>query len=621
MRTIFINLKSLPGRGLLALAIGFMLVSQVGAQDLLEPIYGTPALDQKQQHYLKTISENPINESLRFVEVNLGVLKNESFTFNPDVNLSYTVNKSDRGSKQPGMTSWCGRIPGYGIGDGDINMVIKDDDLVGHFVADEIIYGLTPLGNGMHVIYVINSSAVETEECGKEEGQNLDTYPEGIDTKAKPDVYHPDITSDNSEAKASGDCRIRVLVAFTNSARLQYTSILAEINNLINIANAAYNFGSINFNIELASAYQTTYTESGDLDTDLGRWRGTSSNDVFMNEVHTNRILWRADQCALIVNDGGGIAYLSLDYGNQFSITGTGNFGVFTFHHELGHNQLCTHDLVNTDQPGTAPYAGWGNPQGCFRTIMAYQQACGTGTCGRVNVFSRSVGTYNCGGTNYIIGGSNNRNRDRLVLSRNSIINHEVSPNSSVYGANYVWLAQSAVHMAANNNFGYSSTTNLFEMRSGSEGSFRATDYVTLGEGFWARSGSDFTAYLDNCPALVAPDQFGVDEPGPSDIADVESATDKSAEHAIGAIHDINVFPNPFSQNTFVEFHVHDAQPVSLTVYDMLGKVVLQPMSKVVHVEGVHQIELHTSSLPNGVYLISVESNGEKTVKRVVKTN
>lgn len=604
MKTRLTELRIRAGGLLLTCLLCFATVITSQAQDLIVHLGYTPPLDQEQQHYLRTITDNPINEQIKFVEINMDALEEERLNFNPFPNEKYEVQKVDRGQNSHSLTSWCGQIIGYEYGGGDVNMVKAGEELVGHFTVDDRIYAITHIGNGLHVLYEVNSANAPAEDCYS---HNLSTN--GVKEK-RPVITDPDYVNNLSEEKSSGDCKIRVLVGFTPAAEAQFTNILAQINNLINLANSAYNYGDVNFNIELAYAYRVSYTADSNNAVDLSRWRAT--NDEFMDEVHGIRSIWRADQCALIVPGGGGIAYLSLGYQDQFSVTGTSNFNVFTFHHELGHNLLCTHDLVNTDQPGSAPYAGWGDPSGCFRTVMAYPEACGTGACSRVNVFSRSIGTFLCGGLNRAIGSNNNRNVDRLVLSRNTVINHEVSTNVNVINGNYLFSANEAVHHAANQSVTYIGLQgNLFQLLAGSEGSFRAPDYVSLGEGFRASEGSFFEAFIDNCDNPFG-DAF--DESGKSDLSDNDLTQGKQV-----VSNDVQVYPNPFNQTVFVEFETKEYERVRIDVYGMMGQKVLQALDNPNLAPGKHRIEINTTDLPSGVYSITLDGDGYLIVKKVVK--
>lgn len=580
----------------------------------------TPTPDRQQQTYLNTVTDNPINGEPTFVAIDLNVLKGERFTLDLGTGETYLVSKVDRGSNYGAMTSWCGTIELPDHEDGQVNMVINGDELVAHFAVADRIFRITPLGDGLHVLYEVFTDKLDEEECF--EGGDLD-YDYDPGPNMGPDEQDiPDLRNNRAQsgAKSTGECKIRVLIGYTYSAEQQFTSILAELNNLINIANTSYNEAAVGFNIEMAAAIQYAYTETGNLNTDLSRWRATS--DGYMDDVHGDRSLYDADMCALIVNDGGGIAYLSLSYGDQFSVTGTGNFGVYTFHHELGHNMLCTHDLVNTSQPGTAPYAGYGHSSGCFRTIMAYSEACGASPCTRVNIWSRSVDTYYCGGNFYPRGGTNNRNRDRLVLSKSTVNNHQTVLNDSWFAGDYNWYDEEAIHMAANNSWRYESSTNNWDMFSGSEGSFRASSYVTLGEGFHARAGATFTAYIESCTPLpdesaIADNAGGESESAPTTLGEELNATESASSEFV---EDFTVYPNPFEDFTTVEFEIREDRHLLITVRDLMGREVLTMENGALFPQGHHQIDIPTGDWASGIYLLSVQSGDRMITRRIVKS-
>ena len=70
--------------------------------------------------------------------------------------------------------------------------------------------------------------------------------------------------------------------------------------------------------------------------------------------------------------------------------------GVYSFAHELGHNLGATHDPDNSEPgEGIFPYShGYQDPDGEFRTIMAYKKGC-PGKCPRINLWSNPDRSYN----------------------------------------------------------------------------------------------------------------------------------------------------------------------------------------------------------------------------------
>lgn len=473
------------------------------AQQLLQYLPPNTSLNDEQRHYLDEAISWPITGSWDLATVDFDQLGGEQVTFNLRQGLTIPSQRVNRDNIISDGTrkAWVGEFPGA---TGNAHIVYKtlQQELLAHVQWEDVAFLVQPLGGGMHAVFeldmAMDDGCLTSDANSSGSGQDrtgIENYVEIAD----PDVQ-ASLVENRSALRGTGECSVRVLIAYTAATAGAVTDVLSSIINMTNAANTGYSNSNIAYSIELAAAYQIVYTGSGDIEVDRNRFRATS--DGFMDDIHTQRTLWHADQCMLLTSYGSGIAFISTAFADQFSVTGVPNFNAFTYHHELGHCNECTHA---TNQPassaGVAPYAGWGDPGNCFRTVMAYPSACGSAAnCPRHNIFSdNDANSWTCDGNLFTPGTSNARNQDRLVLSYPSIVGHNTVPVSTLYGSDYDWLNNEAVHFAASSTVGYSSPTNNFELRSGSEGSFRATDYVTLGEGFWARSGSDFRAYLDDC--------------------------------------------------------------------------------------------------------------------------
>jgi len=80
---------------------------------------------------------------------------------------------------------------------------------------------------------------------------------------------------------------------------------------------------------------------------------------------------------------------------SAFNVVDRGCISNFSFAHELGHNMGMQHDRANSSGNGVFSYSfGYGQPGG-YRDTMAYQSACGGGSCTRVNYWSSPDVTYN----------------------------------------------------------------------------------------------------------------------------------------------------------------------------------------------------------------------------------
>ena len=79
----------------------------------------------------------------------------------------------------------------------------------------------------------------------------------------------------------------------------------------------------------------------------------------------------------------------------------------------------------------------------------------------------------------------------------------------------------------------------------------------------------------------------------------------------------IAVIPNPFSSITRINFSLTEAIPVSMRVFDMLGKEVFSSPEKM-YAAGTGEIEWNANGLGNGTYLCVLKIGSEMRSVRVV---
>ncbi len=71
-------------------------------------------------------------------------------------------------------------------------------------------------------------------------------------------------------------------------------------------------------------------------------------------------------------------------------------------------------------------------------------------------------------------------------------------------------------------------------------------------------------------------------------------------------------YPNPFVGSTRIEFGVHKTGPVTLKVYDVLGREVRTLVDRVMPVGDSHAVTLEAGSLPAGVYFYQLSTDGRR---------
>lgn len=79
----------------------------------------------------------------------------------------------------------------------------------------------------------------------------------------------------------------------------------------------------------------------------------------------------------------------------------------------------------------------------------------------------------------------------------------------------------------------------------------------------------------------------------------------------------LKVYPNPVSVEANVEYTLSKKEPLTLTIMDMTGKVVLQ---KTIAAEapGIKKLNINTESFTKGTYIISISGNSQKGATKMI---
>jgi predicted aspartyl protease len=79
----------------------------------------------------------------------------------------------------------------------------------------------------------------------------------------------------------------------------------------------------------------------------------------------------------------------------------------------------------------------------------------------------------------------------------------------------------------------------------------------------------------------------------------------------------LSLFPNPAQQQVMLEYQLNEKSQVQITVFDTLGKVVLQT-NKEQQLAGKQQVKLNISGLGTGVYYVEMKVNDGVVVEKLV---
>ena len=92
-----------------------------------------------------------------------------------------------------------------------------------------------------------------------------------------------------------------------------------------------------------------------------------------------------------------------------------------------------------------------------------------------------------------------------------------------------------------------------------------------------------------------------------------------SIEEELAEKYDLNIFPNPFSQEIKLDISLTKTEKMEVALYDLLGHKVQQLRSEQPLAAGVHNLSYSMSNLPSGTYLLRLVINGRATHTKMIK--
>jgi hypothetical protein len=140
------------------------------------------------------------------------------------------------------------------------------------------------------------------------------------------------------------------------------------------------------------------------------------------------------------------------------------------------------------------------------------------------------------------------------------------------------------------------------EVYSGTSVIFKAAGTVRLQPGFRAYAGSSFQALIENC----MPESNTVAEPV---IGKDGMLPDRQLK--------LQIFPNPFQAQTTIRYEVPEAATVQVSIHDIYGRVIDQPVRSVPQEPGIYDLSFQSNGLPSGVYFVIVQAGEERLIKRM----
>ncbi len=589
---------------ILLIVLTSMGMNDLVAQDKLFEAYAKADITKQQNYYLQQIKNRTAFIDYRLIYVNEVLL-----TKAQRLNLSLfgepvTIVKDKIITRKEGRYSWFGHCdPIFGTA----NFVVKGQAVTGMVRVPGYVYTIKPLGEGLHVLVMEDPSRFPEDHPQGAYEQKL----EQKEQKSKSDAAPMEKMGEDEKY-----CKVRVIVAYTDSVAMQNFDPLSEIQLATDNMNNANQNSGVNHEVEIARVFRVSYTDSWDLDDDLDRFKSTG--DGVMDEVHSLRDRYDADLCQLVVSgalDGCGLAdAIGAGYSSAFCVSAYGCIaGNLTYAHEFGHLYNCRHDTYVDGSSGSNH--GHVDLAGMWRTVMAYNDECddnGFG-CTRLQFWS-NPSVNNAGSPTGVSGISENAAqmntyeltvRDfQAIPEVKTISTAETIPNQEL--ADFVALMRVETSPA---------TSYIFE--SGSEGAFHAYSEVVIKTGFHARSGTNFTAFIDDdCTSgssLVAANSD-------QERFETNYREDRMAQAEAG-IPLWTMFPNPNHGVLNLQLTLSEQNAIYLTIYDVTGKKMMTLIDGELAEAGVSRYTYQIDDLEPGTYFVAFRSGKDRWVKPLIRMN
>lgn len=131
-------------------------------------------------------------------------------------------------------------------------------------------------------------------------------------------------------------------------------------------------------------------------------------------------------------------------------------------------------------------------------------------------------------------------------------------------------------------------------INTGNQVEYKAGQSVVLQPGFEAKTGSVFLAHTGTVlPVTVT----------------------ESKQNALF----VDVYPNPFEQNTTISYIVTKSDRTSLSILDIEGRLVRQLVDSQYQEAGSYVIEWQADPIVAGIYICVLETGGRRLSKRILR--
>ena len=486
---------------------------------------------------------------------------------------------------------------------------VLDDDIQGVIETDKEVFTIETVGKQQYALITVDYSLLR-EACDDLHEENDRSSFNDVNSRN----YDSDIESDYDitsspilKSAAVYDCKIRVLVLYTQNAQDSLSNIKNTILTAVALTNQSFINSQINYRIELVYAGQTNYTESGYI-TDLTRF-GTAG-DGYMDEVHALRNKYSADVCVLLsftTDACGRAAGIGVTESDAFCLVSTKSTCAttnYSFGHEIGHLLGCRHDPAHDSI--TTPFAyghGYVHPSNTWRTIMAY----GDSACHRKQYWSNPNVLYNGTPTGTVA----TQNNARVWNERSNTVMAFRQPDNNVTFTSSDMPNTLYADVIAKQNITTSGTVNT---NSGNTLKMRAGNSINLQPGFSVQAGAEFSAEIediDDCEECASkimvqnvPEKF-------DDIEELQTENKSDFSYT--------VFPDFSNEFVNITYSLDTEKTLSMELVDLFGNKIKTILPKQNQQAGDYTLKIPVSDFSTGTSFLTISStNQTKTVKIII---
>lgn len=487
---------------------------------------------------------------------------------------------------------------------------VLNNDIQGVIETDEEVFSIKTIGEQQYALMTLDYSQLR-EACDDLHEENYHSSFDDVNSYNHDSYIESDDNTKSSsilKAASAYDCKIRVLVLYTQNAKDSVSNIKNTILTAIALTNQSFVNSQINYQIELVYAGQTNYTESGDIDTDLLRFKNTG--DGYMDEVHTLRNKYSADVCVLLnyyIGYCGVAAYIGATAANAFCVVNSlCDVSYYSFAHEIGHLLGCRHDPFHDS--ATTPFAyghGYVHPSNTWRTIMAY----GSESCSRLLYWSNPNVLYNGTPTGTVA----TQNNARVWNERSNTIMTFRQPDNNVTFTSSDMPNTQYADVIAKQNITTNGTVNT---NSGNTLKMRAGNSINLQPGFSVQTGAEFSASIEDiddceeCASIImvqnVPEEY-------NEMADVQIENKSDISYTI--------FPD--SSNGFINilYSLETEKSLSIELVDLFGKRIKTILPKQYQKAGNYTLKIPVSDLPTGICFLTISSTNQSKTEKIIINN